>query len=888
MKTYQFPCGCSFPVIGGPATPGGFPLLDFCVEDVPRDCPAVYEAMSRGDTVGVFQLEKPLGQDWSRRLKPETMEHIAALGALLRPGTLNSKDEKGVSMTEHYCRRKNNEEEVDYINPALEPHLRGTYGVISYQEVFMSIAADIAGFDLAEVDRLRKGVAKKEQKIITELKDKFIGGCARVGKITDEQARLIWSFIEAAGRYSFNKCIAGYELLPRTPGSGGRWGGPPLTVAEAWAIRNDIDYARATGHSVLRRKWKRLGGYGAALSMCADGRIRHNQIRDIRPAGVRPVFRVTLRGGQSVVVTDNHKFPTESGEVAVADMGPGLRLYVRGDYEPTSKKYGFSGMTREELRARGTGTVNGARGESNWAYTNGSFTDFCHADAVLPLECGTCGKKSGRLELHHRDQNRCDSSLANVVRLCAGCHKKADYALGRTRKGEKGYPARLVEVESVEELAPTETYDVEMDGPDHNYVTGSGIVTCNSHAVEYSYVSYETMYAKVHNPAYFYAAWMSGAALSGGKTRDALAILVEDANKFGVKINPPSVLNPRPVFFTDANSVTYGIANVKGIGEKSHAAYRLVAEYAQRLAGKGLAEFSWFDYYVLCLTRVSRAVAAALVASGACDCFGLPRARMLAEHELYGQLKAADQEWLYQQVELGYSKSDGAAERERLEELLGERGRLRAENKGVEGYKPPSFLENEIKELRFRLACVADRAEGGRAHAALAAHGAPLGTMEEGLAALALVSKEPEVVRGHLAVLRNPPAPLVDSVRSIVAAEEELLGAALTAHRTDQADLGEANCSVSEFLAGRTGRLFLGVEVVLVKRTTTRSGKSPGAAMCQLSLRDRTGKVSGVCFPEDYRACGHLLREGAVVLVHGERSKKEATQLVVKNAWLPR
>lgn len=161
--------------------------------------------MSAGVTKGVFQLESRLGATWSKRLRPRNFEHLSALGALLRPGCLMAKDEQGVSMTEHYCRRVNREEPASSFHPALDEILSPTEQIMIYQEQAMQIGAKIAGFDLKNVDRLRKAIGKKDQKEMSEVRKLFLEGASQQKVVSDEMAAEIWGWIEKSGRYSFNK-----------------------------------------------------------------------------------------------------------------------------------------------------------------------------------------------------------------------------------------------------------------------------------------------------------------------------------------------------------------------------------------------------------------------------------------------------------------------------------------------------------------------------------------------------------------------------------------------------------------------------------------------------------------------------------------------------------
>jgi len=161
--------------------------------------------LSKGLTKGVFQLESHLGRQWCKRLKPTCLEHLAALGALLRPGALNCKDAEGVNATERYCRRKNKEEEVTSIHPIIDDILKPTYGIWAYQEQIMEIARRVAGFDLVGVDELRKAVGSKDQAKLAKVGEKFAKGIADSKVIDIELGKKLWEDIKTSGRYLFNK-----------------------------------------------------------------------------------------------------------------------------------------------------------------------------------------------------------------------------------------------------------------------------------------------------------------------------------------------------------------------------------------------------------------------------------------------------------------------------------------------------------------------------------------------------------------------------------------------------------------------------------------------------------------------------------------------------------
>lgn len=217
MRHYRFPCDCTWPILRDATSPDVLPLLDFRIESAPESCPATWALLGRGDTKGVFQLESNLGKHWTKQQRPESAEHLSALGALLRPGCLRAVDSEGVSMTQHYCRRKNNEEEIRGYHPAIDAILFPTYNVMVYQEQAMAIAQAVAGFNLQEADQLRKAIGKKLPEEMAKCKKLFMEGAARVGLLTAEQAAEVFGWIQESQRYSFNHShamcygLTGYE-----------------------------------------------------------------------------------------------------------------------------------------------------------------------------------------------------------------------------------------------------------------------------------------------------------------------------------------------------------------------------------------------------------------------------------------------------------------------------------------------------------------------------------------------------------------------------------------------------------------------------------------------------------------------------------------------------
>ncbi|WP_367281207.1 DNA polymerase III subunit alpha [Sneathiella sp.] len=172
---------------------------------LPLDDPAVFELLSTGNTIGIFQLESSGMRDMLRKMRPDAFEDIIAIVALYRPGPMEN--------IPTYIRRKHGEEEPDYLHPILKPVLEETYGVIIYQEQVMEIAKTLAGYSLGEADNLRKAMGKKIQKEMDKQRAIFAKGAKEKGVATKD-ATHIFDLVAKFANYGFNKShAAAYALV---------------------------------------------------------------------------------------------------------------------------------------------------------------------------------------------------------------------------------------------------------------------------------------------------------------------------------------------------------------------------------------------------------------------------------------------------------------------------------------------------------------------------------------------------------------------------------------------------------------------------------------------------------------------------------------------------
>ncbi|MHC4861218.1 MAG: DNA polymerase III subunit alpha, partial [Planctomycetota bacterium] len=172
--------------------------LDPRVDFPPGDA-KTYEMLSRGEALGVFQLESEGMRELLAKMRPDCFEDIVAILALYRPGPLGS------GMVDSFVMRKHGLEKVTYPHEVLAPILEETYGTLVYQEQIMFIANRMAGFTMNEADNLRKAMGKKKPEVMARFKERFLAG-AQERSVDQRIAVEIWEQMEHFAHYCFNKC----------------------------------------------------------------------------------------------------------------------------------------------------------------------------------------------------------------------------------------------------------------------------------------------------------------------------------------------------------------------------------------------------------------------------------------------------------------------------------------------------------------------------------------------------------------------------------------------------------------------------------------------------------------------------------------------------------
>ena len=174
--------------------------IDVDIENIPFDDEKTFDLLSKGYTVGVFQLNGNIITQFLKELKPTTIHDINAMVALYRPGPMKNIPE--------YIKRKHKKSKVVYAREEMKDFLENSYGILVYQEDIMFTALSLAGYTWKTVDKLRKAIGKKIPEEMAKQEKVFIEGCIEHSDMTETKAREIWDLFVPFQGYGFNKAHA--------------------------------------------------------------------------------------------------------------------------------------------------------------------------------------------------------------------------------------------------------------------------------------------------------------------------------------------------------------------------------------------------------------------------------------------------------------------------------------------------------------------------------------------------------------------------------------------------------------------------------------------------------------------------------------------------------
>jgi DNA polymerase III subunit alpha len=174
--------------------------IEYTLENLPIDDPKIYELLTSGDVLGVFQVEGAGMRRCLMDLRPTEFDHITATISLYRPGPMD--------FIPDFIACLHGEQQPVYVHKVLEPILSETMGVCVYQEQVIQILADVAGYTPGEADLVRRGISKKSKKTLDEHREIFAKGSAAESGLKRAEADAIWDALMGFARYGFNRAHA--------------------------------------------------------------------------------------------------------------------------------------------------------------------------------------------------------------------------------------------------------------------------------------------------------------------------------------------------------------------------------------------------------------------------------------------------------------------------------------------------------------------------------------------------------------------------------------------------------------------------------------------------------------------------------------------------------
>ena len=166
-------------------------------QNIPLDDPKIYQLLSSGDVIGLFQVESAGMRRVLTSMRPAKFEHVVAAIALYRPGPMEFIDD--------YVACMHGQKQITYVHPSLEPILGETFGICVYQEQIIRILTDLAGYSPGDADLVRKAVGKKKKEELVIHRASFVKGARKHTGLDEGAANKIFDAFEYFARYGFNK-----------------------------------------------------------------------------------------------------------------------------------------------------------------------------------------------------------------------------------------------------------------------------------------------------------------------------------------------------------------------------------------------------------------------------------------------------------------------------------------------------------------------------------------------------------------------------------------------------------------------------------------------------------------------------------------------------------
>jgi DNA polymerase III alpha subunit len=374
---------------------------------------------------------------------------------------------------------------------------------------------------------------------------------------------------------------------------------------------------------------------------------------------------------------------------------------------------------------------------------------------------------------------------------------------------------------SIKKINKNTTLDIEVNTNDHVFYA-NGIACSNSHSICYALNGYWTAYLKTHFPLVFFGSWLLGANWKNADKYEEIAELVNDAKLHNIDVRIPKLYSiTRHMTIINNEYIQFGLTEIKGIGDTTSKKIINLLNDIEKDINKDRKEWTWTEFLLFVSEKMGKKAVIALISIGALDYMDKStRNRKLFEYEQYSQLSGQEPEWLRNK----YYENKWSSLQDALISL-----------------SPVRKIKNKIQ------------ISGG-------------GTSN--------INRERKV-KSIISVLQNPPTKHIDTIEWIALNEENYLGTPITMNKVDGCEESyEANITCREFIEGKNLQFMaLAVEIVNIDIKKTRGGKTPGAKMARLTIRDSTASIDAVVFPKEWQTMNNTIYKGSTVLAIAQKNK---------------
>lgn len=522
----------------------------------------IYSMCAKGRTAGVFQMEGPVNQRGCREVRPRSFEDLVSVTSLYRTGPIQAGYPKQFNEN-----RVNGKSSIEYPHPLLKPILEDTWGVILYQEQVMTIAEVLAGFSQERVDDIKEAIKHKKSALMVSLEPEFVKGCSDTHNIPEHISKAIWKDIEGYSGY----CLTGDVTIERA-----------FFNEHSDPSSDDTFFHKHIKIEDLYKRWhldtknrKFLRKRGLKIRALVDGVIKVGRCIDVVENGVQPVWKITLADGKHITSTAGHRHLTPGGWVEARNLNVGSKLVVDSEVQAEKQTntiyWDGEGLGRGWYSHRTPERSMAADGYMR-PVDHGHSTALRLVTEELPDHCERCGatKEDGTiLDRAHLDGDRTNNTRENVQRLCRRCHKAHDRD-SVVHNWKRGTLPQAVQIVAIESAGEQQTYDLVMEDEGHNFLA-NGILTHNSynrsHAVAYTFVTYQTARLKLLYPMEFISALVRTVPNSK-QGKEKRSTYLKEALRRGIKVLPPDINISADKATPDyeANAIRFGLTDIAGVG----------------------------------------------------------------------------------------------------------------------------------------------------------------------------------------------------------------------------------------------------------------------------------------------------------------------------------